>query len=61
MNHNIEWTTTNCGAPAIIFQQQKYRQRCISKDETQLLVCCNKCCGVLHRLSLHKYIPTNNN
>ncbi len=25
MNHNIEWTTTNRGARAITFQQQKYR------------------------------------
>jgi hypothetical protein len=46
MNHNIEWTTTNRGAPAIIFQQQKDRQGCINKDGTQLWVYCNKCCGV---------------
>jgi SH3-like domain-containing protein len=46
MNHNIEWTTTNRGAPTIIFQQQKYRQRCVNKDGTQLWMFCNKFCGV---------------
>jgi hypothetical protein len=46
MNHNIEWITTNRGAPVIIFQQQKYLQLCVNKDATQLWVCCNECCGV---------------
>jgi hypothetical protein len=46
MQSNIEWTTTNHGARAIIFKRQKYRQRCTNKDGSEVWVCCNKTCGI---------------
>ncbi len=63
MDHNIEGTTTNRGAPAIIFQQQKYRQRRINKDRTQLWVCRNKSCGVsivLNENTIIRYLVKHN-
>ncbi len=42
MQSIIEHTTTNRGAPAIIFDNQKYRKRSSNKDTSEIWICCNK-------------------
>ncbi|CAF1182593.1 unnamed protein product [Rotaria sordida] len=46
MQSTIEWTKTNRGATAFIYQNQKYRKRCTNKDGSEIWICCNKSCGV---------------
>ena len=46
MQSQIEWTQTNRGASAFIYENQKYRKRCSNSDGSEIWVCCNKTCGI---------------